>query len=67
MRGTGLRKAIGDLVTCPWCTGPWVAGALMAGLVSRPRATRVIAGGFAAVAVSDFLHHAYQAFKEDGH
>lgn len=62
-RGTGLRKAMGDLLTCPWCTGPWVAGALMAGLVTRPRATRVLAATFSAVAVSDFLHHAYQAAK----
>lgn len=66
VRGRGLRKAIGDLLTCPWCTGPWVAGALLAGFVSRPRATRVLAAGFSAVAVSDFLHHAYQAAKDDG-
>lgn len=63
VRGRDLRKAIGDLLTCPWCTGPWVAGALLAGLVSRPRATRMVAAGFSAVAVSDFLHHAYQAAK----
>lgn len=64
VRGRGLRKAIGDLLTCPWCTGPWVAGALMTGLMTRPRATRVLAAGFAAVAVSDFLHQAYQAAKK---
>lgn len=66
VRGRGLRKAIGDLLTCPWCTGPWVAGSLLAALVSRPRATRVVAAGFSAVAVSDFLHHAYQAAKDAG-
>lgn len=66
VRGRGLRKAVGDLLTCPWCTGPWVAGALMAGLVSRPRATRVVAAAFSAVAVSDFLHHAYEAAKDAG-
>lgn len=61
VRGSGLRKAVGDLLTCPWCTGPWVAGALMAGLIARPRATRALAGAFAAVAVSDFLHRGYRA------
>lgn len=60
-RGRGLRKAVGDLLTCPFCTGPWVAGALVAGLLTRPRATRTLAAGFSAVAVSDFLHHAYAA------
>lgn len=63
-RGRGVRKAIGDLLTCPWCTGPWVAGTLLAGLIARPRSTRVLAAGFAAVAVSDFLHHAYQAARK---
>lgn len=58
-RGRGMRKAVGDLVTCPWCAGPWVAAGLMAGLVVRPRATRVVAGTFTAVAISDFLHHVY--------
>lgn len=65
-RGRGLRKAVGDLLTCPWCTGPWVAGALLAGLVTRPRVTRTLAAGFSAVAVSDFLHHAYEAASGQG-
>lgn len=62
-RGRGLRRAIGDLVTCPWCSGPWVAGALVAGLLGSPRVTRLVAGTFSVVAVSDFLHHAYGAVK----
>lgn len=66
VRGTGLRKAVGDLLTCPWCTGPWVAGALVAALVTRPQSTRVVAAGFSAVALSDFLHHTYQAAKDRG-
>ena len=64
VRGTGLRKAVGDLLTCPWCTGPWVAGALMSGLVARPRATRAVAATFAAVAVSDFLHRGYRVMEK---
>lgn len=60
-RGTGLRRAIGDLLTCPFCTGPWVAGALALGLAARPRLTRLIAGTFTAVTASDFLHRAYVA------
>jgi hypothetical protein len=56
-RGSGLRRAIGDLLTCPWCSGPWVATALFAGLAFRPRETRFIAGMLASVAASDYLHH----------
>ncbi len=27
-RGRGVRRAVGDLLTCPWCLAPWVAGGL---------------------------------------
>jgi len=64
VRGTGMQRAVGDLLTCPWCLGPWVAGALAFGLIFKPRATRLIGGIFAAVTVSDFLHHASEAIKE---
>lgn len=60
-RGTGLRRALGDLLTCPWCIGPWVAGALFAGFTAAPRATRTLATIFSAVAVSDSLHQIYAA------
>lgn len=66
VRGTGLRKAVGDLLTCPWCSGPWVAAALMTGFLARPRATRVLAATFSAVSLSDFLHHAYGFAKRQG-
>lgn len=59
-RGTGLRAAVGDLLTCNYCMGPWIAGGLLFGLAMRPRETRLLAGTFAVVAISDFLHVAYQ-------
>lgn len=65
-RGRGLRRAVGDLVTCPFCTGPWVAGAFLAGLIARPRVTRTVAAAFSAVAVSDLLHQAYGAARKAG-
>lgn len=58
-RGTGLRKAIGDLLTCPFCTGPWVGGTLLVAWAALPRPTRIIASLFSAVAISDFLHRSY--------
>jgi len=62
-RGTGLRRAVGDLLTCPWCIAPWVAGALYSLFLINPRAARLIASGFTSVAVSDFLQHAYTAAR----
>ena|SRR5437868_3095919 len=63
-RGHGLQRAIGDLVTCQWCSAPWVAAGLGFGFVFAPRVTRFVSGVFTAVAVSDFLQHAYEAAKE---
>ncbi|MEU8516422.1 DUF1360 domain-containing protein [Kitasatospora sp. NPDC048722] len=58
VRGAGARKAIGELVTCPFCTGLWVATASTAGSVFAPRATRLATAGLAALAGADFLHFA---------
>ena len=63
-RGTGLRRAIGTLVTCEYCAGPWIASALFAALVARPRETRVVASMLAATAVSDFLHQSYTFLRK---
>lgn len=64
VRGRGMQRAVGDLLTCPWCLSPWVAAGLAFGFVFKPRATRLVAGVFAAATVSDFLHHAADAVKE---
>jgi hypothetical protein len=62
-RGKGLRRAIGDLVSCPWCMGPWVAMGLVGAFVASPRVGRTIASIFSVVAISDWLHHGYVAAK----
>lgn len=64
VRGRGMQRAVGDLLTCPWCVSPWVAAGLAFGLVFKPRATRLVAGVFTAVTIADFLHHAHDAAKE---
>ena len=63
-RGTGLQRALGDLITCPFCMGPWVATALAYGFSKRPRVTRLVGGIFAVVAISDFLHYAVGAVQK---
>ena len=64
-RGHGIQRGIGTLVSCPYCMGPWCAAALGFGFVFAPRVTRFFAGILASVAISDFLHRAYAATKED--
>jgi hypothetical protein len=41
--GTGVRKAIGELVSCPICVGTWVASGLVYGLRIAPGPTRLVA------------------------
>ncbi len=65
-RGTGLQKAIGELLICPYCLGLWVVAAFSVGLIFAPRVTRFIASLFAALTVSDFFQIAYKAAEEKG-
>jgi hypothetical protein len=59
VRGKGIRHAVGELITCPFCTSQWVATAYAAGLVFAPRATRLAGTTMTAVAGSDWLQLAY--------
>ena|SRR3712207_5829451 len=59
VRGHGIRHTVGELLTCPFCLAQWVGTALTAGLVLAPRATRVVATTFTAVAISDALQNVY--------
>ncbi len=41
--GTGARKAIGELVSCPTCVGTWLAAGLVYGIHLAPGPTRLLA------------------------
>jgi hypothetical protein len=59
-RGTGLRRAIGELLICPYCVGMWIAAAFTAGLIVAPRATRWTAAALSTLFGSDILQIAYK-------
>jgi Protein of unknown function (DUF1360) len=62
-RGHGLRRALGELVTCPFCVGLWVATGLVGGLALAPKPTRLVAATATALAGSDVLQFGYDALK----
>ena len=62
-RGHGVRRTVGELLTCPFCVGVWVATAYVGGLGVSPRAARSWAATFAVVGVSDFLQHGYDRLR----
>jgi len=65
VRGHGVKHAVGELITCPFCLSPWIATALTGGLVIAPRFTRAVTAVFSAVAVSDHLQLTYAKQQQD--
>jgi len=63
-RGTGLRRAVGELAVCPYCVGEWIAAGLMASYVRDPRSTRTAASVIAVVAAADVLQQGWIALDE---
>lgn len=60
----GMARALGELVTCPYCIGLWVSAGLTAALAVRPRETRIVTTVFGAQAVADFLNAAFVRVRD---
>jgi hypothetical protein len=60
-RGSGLQRAIGDLVICPFCISQWVAAAGILGLAVAPRPTRAVASIFALHTAAEVLNFGHEA------
>ncbi|ALO91666.1 Integral membrane protein [Streptomyces hygroscopicus subsp. limoneus] len=58
-RGDSLRRAVGDLVSCPFCVAAWTTGALVCSYAASPRLTRLVCGGCGALTVADWLQYAW--------
>ncbi|MFC4533502.1 DUF1360 domain-containing protein [Sphaerisporangium dianthi] len=59
VRGHGIKHAVGELVTCPFCLAQWIATGYAAGMVFAPRLTRLAGATMTAVAISDWLQLGY--------
>lgn len=58
-RGGGLRRAIGELLICPYCLGMWVSASLTASLLIAPRLTRWVCAVLVIFYGSEVLQIAY--------
>jgi Protein of unknown function (DUF1360) len=65
-RGEGWRRALGELLVCPYCLGMWISGGFNLGLVVAPRATRFASAVLTGLTISDFLQIAYKAAEDRG-
>ena len=66
-RGHGMRRTIGELVTCPYCATPWAATALVLGHTLSRRAGKTYTLVLALTAAGHFLHQAYAKSKDWNH
>jgi hypothetical protein len=62
--GTGLRQAVGELLTCPFCVAQWVATTLVAGDLVAPQLTTAAVSVCAAARVSDYLQLTYGLLRK---
>ena len=62
----GVKHAVGELLTCPFCLAQWVGTGLVFGYVGAPKATRLAALTMTMVAGSDVLQFVYDAIQNGG-
>jgi hypothetical protein len=62
----GVKHAVGELLTCPFCLAQWVGTGFVLGYVSAPRATRLAALTMTMIAGSDVLQFVYDAIQNGG-
>ena len=53
--GEGLRRALGELVTCTRCSGTWIGAGLASVTVLTPKTGRLLTTALAVGAVNDWL------------
>ena len=63
-RGQGLQRAVGNLVTCPFCFGIWSSTFFLFGFSMAPEATRQASYILSVAAVGDLLHFGYRNMRE---
>ncbi len=65
-RGAGPRRALGELLSCPICSGTWVAAGLIYGLRLFPGPTRLLLAVLGATGAADLLNAAAEALSWHG-
>ncbi len=65
-RGGGVRHALGELISCPVCSGTWIAAGLVYGLLNLPGPTRVLMTILASVGMAEWLNASTEALKWTG-
>jgi hypothetical protein len=62
--GSGLHRAVGELLTCPFCTSMWLATGAVTFYALFPRAARLVAAVPASAAVSDVAQYVLTGVRQ---
>src|SRR5689334_19239401 len=65
-KGTRLRYAVGELLTCSRCAGAWSALGVVGLRILSPDAGRVVTNVLAASAANDYLQSAFRLLCNEG-
>ncbi len=65
-KGSGIQRAIGELIACPICSGTWVAAMLVYGMGVAPHATRAFIAIMSAIGMAELLNAAQEAMEWTG-
>lgn len=66
-RGTGIRCAIGQLISCPICIGTWIAAILVYALYTFPGPARLFIIISAVIGLAEMLNGLIETFSWSGH
>jgi hypothetical protein len=65
-QGTGVRRAIGELIACPTCVGTWLAAGFVYGLKLAPRPTRIMLAILSANGAAELIDSSVEALTWAG-
>ncbi len=63
---TGIKKALGEMISCPICNGTWIAAGLVYGLCLIPNYARTLITVMSAVGASEVLHAGFELVQWQG-
>jgi hypothetical protein len=65
-KGTGIRRALGQLICCPICAGTWAAAALVYGLYALPGPARLFMTILGAIGIGEILNSLVETLTWNG-
>ena len=63
---TGLKAALGELISCPICNGTWISAGLVYGLCFAPGLTRTLMTIMSTMGAVEILQAAFEKTQWDG-